>query len=140
MNYFRETFYKVSDYITFKSSKSLYKFLPHCFLFGAAAEFIMIKAPYAGEGETFWDVWRRNKSEKRWKALHGSLPQKVITEEETEDTKVKALVETAEEVQLNLLESSIETEESSSKTTIEVEKVPSEAPVEIQAAAKSGDL
>ena len=131
MNCFRQAFYKVSDYILLKSAKSPYKFLPHCFLLGAASGFFMIKAPLAGKGETFWDHWRRTKSEDRWKALHGSLPQEVITEE-VKDTKVEAPVETAEKVQSSLLESSIETEVSSSKTTIETRKVSSGTAVEIQ--------
>ena len=92
MNYFRQVFYKVSDYISSKS-QSPYRFLPHTFLFAAAIELFMIKAPLAGKGETFYDVARRKESEKRWKVLHGSLPQENNTEE------VTSLLESPVEVQ-----------------------------------------
>ena len=131
MSYFRQAFYKVSDYIASKASNSPYKFLPHTFLFGAAIEFFMIKAPLAGKGETFYDVARRKESEKRWKVLHRSLPQEVITEEEIKGTPV----ETAEEVQSSLLESPIETKESSSKTLIETKEASSETPIEVQSSS-----
>ena len=130
MNYFRQAFYKVSDYIASKSSNSPYKFLPHTFLFGAAIEFFMIKAPLAGKGETFYDVARRKESEKRWKVLHKSLPQELSTEE-IKDTEVEAPVETAEEVQSSVLKPPIETEENSPGTSVEIEKVSSQTSVEI---------
>ena len=82
MNYSRQVFYKVSDYISFKS-QSPYKFLPHTFLFSAAIELFRIKAPLAGKGETYYDFARRKDSEKRWEVLHGSLPLENNTEEVT---------------------------------------------------------
>lgn len=46
--------------------KSFYRFLPLFFVAGASIEWFMINVPAAGAGETFYDVWRRNQSERRY--------------------------------------------------------------------------
>ena len=45
-------------------SNSPYKFVPVFFVLGGCMEWFMIKVPGAGAGETFYDVWRRNQSQK----------------------------------------------------------------------------
>uniref|UniRef100_H2YF49 Small integral membrane protein 4 n=1 Tax=Ciona savignyi TaxID=51511 RepID=H2YF49_CIOSA len=47
--------------------KSPYKFVPLFFTIGGAIEWVMIKVPAAGKGETFYDVWRRNQSERAYR-------------------------------------------------------------------------
>ena len=49
-------------------SDTPYKFVPLFFLLGAGLEWVMIKFPGAGQGETFYDVLRRKKSERNYQS------------------------------------------------------------------------
>ena len=47
---------------------SPYRFVPLFFVVGGCIEWIMIKFPGAGAGETFYDVLRRNQSQRLYEA------------------------------------------------------------------------
>jgi len=49
-------------------SDSPYRFVPLFFVVGGCIEWFMIKFPGAGAGETFYDVWRRNQSQRQYEA------------------------------------------------------------------------
>merc|ERR1711881_381404 len=66
MNFFNRVVGRILDYYPIKS-RSPYKYLPVFFVLGGSLEWFMINVPGAGAGETFYDVVRRNQSEKLYK-------------------------------------------------------------------------
>lgn len=58
-------------------SKSPYKFAPLFFILGGCMEWVMIKIPAAGSGETFYDVWRRKQAERNFLAQDKKTSQKL---------------------------------------------------------------
>jgi len=67
-------------------STSPYKYIPVFFVLGGSIEWFMINVPGAGAGETFYDVVRRNQSEKLYKEKlveerRARLEQKILAAE-----------------------------------------------------------
>ena len=66
MNFLQNLVKNILSYYPIKS-QSPYKYIPLFFVLGASVEWFMINVPGAGAGETFYDVLRRNQSEKLYK-------------------------------------------------------------------------
>ena len=75
MNFFGKCINTFLHYYPIKSS-SPYRFVPIFLILGGCMEWVMIKVPAAGSGETFYDVWRRKQSERNYQSKQN--PDKTI--------------------------------------------------------------
>jgi len=85
MSFFSKIIRNILAYYPIKS-RSPYKYIPVFFVLGGSIEWVMINVPGAGAGETFYDVVRRNQSEKLYKEKlaeerRARLEQKILAAE-----------------------------------------------------------